>query len=115
MTNLFDNESSCGVCTEERPGMEKRIPRTRLSQRIFKNGSESNVNQWECPYCRGIGIDPYSPTGIKNCPACHGKMFWESEVKYTDLEHCDSCQGKGKIDNEGNWRVCPDCKGAGRG
>jgi hypothetical protein len=94
--------------------MGSKSSQVRITGRAGKSGASITQYQWECPYCKGHGIDPYNLAGIKNCPACHGHIFWESETKCTDLEGCHHCDGSGKTNFQGQWMVCPHCSGAGR-
>jgi DnaJ-class molecular chaperone len=94
--------------------MGNKPSRTKLSPRAPGSGSQAAEYRWECPYCKGRGVDPYNQAGIKNCPACHGRIFWESEVKLSKLERCGNCDGSGKTDLHGTWKICPACAGSGR-
>jgi hypothetical protein len=114
MITFLKNKNANLVYPEEKHFMGSDYGRTHISHQISKFGSPASELQWECPYCKGVGIDPYNMTGIKNCPACHGHIFWESDVKYLDLERCEQCDGTGKTNLHGQWTVCPQCRGAGR-
>jgi DnaJ-class molecular chaperone len=115
MITYFKNETRSAIFQEEREQMGIEHSRARLSNKASRSGSAASEYQWECPYCKGVGIDPYNTTGIRNCPACHGRIFWEADVKSLALELCDVCEGTGKTNFRGSWQVCPTCQGAGRG
>ena len=114
MVVFIENRPGSAICREEKAPMGNESSRVRLSCQTPNKGSPAVENQWECPYCKGRGVDPDSTSGIRNCPACHGRIFWESDFKNSELETCGKCEGAGKTHSAGGLEVCPACLGAGK-
>jgi len=88
--------------------------RIKTGGRSMRSMESIGGSEWGCPYCHGTGQDPYCLPAGGDCPACHGHRYWESSIKYSDLQRCDRCDGIGKVNLRGNWAVCPHCLGSGR-
>jgi DnaJ-class molecular chaperone len=73
-----------------------------------------NYSTWKCPFCKGIGLNPYGRSGSERCPACHGHLSWEADTVLSNLSTCGRCAGTGRINYMGDWAACPNCKGSGK-
>ena len=40
-----------------------------------QRGGKRQRCEWDCAYCRGIGVDPYGMMGNEKCPACLGGRY----------------------------------------
>ncbi len=74
----------------------------------------ANYAAWQCPFCKGTGINPYGQSGGERCPACRGHKVWEAEANISVLTNCGRCAGTGRINYMGNWSPCTTCKGSGK-
>jgi len=74
----------------------------------------ANYTSWPCPFCRGKGLNPYGKTSTERCPACRGNTAWEAETVSSTLTSCGHCAASGRVNYQGNWAPCPQCRGSGK-
>lgn len=77
-------------------------------------GINSDHCNWDCGYCKGMGLDPADIIGTKKCPACQGSGSWVLDVSFERLLPCGYCRGSGRKEVFGFWKVCPVCLGSGK-